>query len=210
MMKKVLAVIAVLMLSSPAFAKVESKGKLILGANVDYGYTKIGLMSVSGDISADNGVIYGGGIKAGYGVFKSGIVYCGLEFQQKELATKIRDMSGNYKEKFTQKFLDIPLAYRFLVGPMYADLGGFYGVRAGDMKYKDTGASTGSGTIDKKYTNDDYGVLLGIGGLIPVGDNGAIDIGLKAKAGYSYILDTPGNKLGCWSAALSVGYLVMF
>ncbi len=208
-MKKWLSVLMVLLFAGPAFAKLDSKGKFVLGAAVDYGYTEIGMMSVYGRISGDYEHIYGAGITAGYGVFKSGIIYTGLEFQHRELAVNIEEVGGRYKETFRQDFIDIPLACRLLFGPCYVDLGGFYGVRAGDMKYKDTGYYSESGTVMKKYTNDDYGVLLGIGGIIPVGDNGGIEVGLKGKRGFSYIIDSPGYKLGCWSAALTVGYLTL-
>ncbi len=197
-----------------SYAKVDSAGKIMLGINADYGYTLTGTSEDTERVS-EIGTVYGIGLKAGYGIFESGIIYTGLELQNREIVVSDIEWDGfedqEYKMHFTQKYLEIPAAYRFLFWSMYADLGGFYSLRIGDMKFKETGYYSDSGTIPEKITNDDYGLLLGIGGLIPVGDSGGIDIGLKMKFGFAWVIDN-GNtfQLQCSSLVLTVGYASFF
>lgn len=183
----------------------------MLSINGDLGYTSTELGS--SDKLSYFGIAGGIGLKAGYGIFESGIIYTGLELQERELVVLdagYDEVKFKWQEHFTQKYLEIPLAYRFLFWSMYADLGGFYSLRVGDMKYKETGHYTGSGTISEQYTNDDYGYFLGIGTLIPVGENW-IDIGLKMKAGYPWVVDDGSTyQLRCTSLGLTVGYTAFF
>lgn len=213
-MKKIVLVMAFLLFAVTSYAKVNSAGKIMLGINGDYGYT-LTAMSEGTERGSYIGTVYGVGLKAGYGIFESGIIYTGLELQNREIVVSNIYWDGSkdqkYYDHFTQKYLEIPAAYRFLFWSMYADLGGFYSLRIGDMKFKETGYYSDSGTIPEKITNDDYGLLLGIGGLIPVGDSGGIDIGLKMKFGFAWVIDN-GNtfQLQCTSLGLTIGYTTFF
>jgi hypothetical protein len=90
----------------------------------------------------------------------------------------------------------------------YADFGGYYGFRIGNMKWKSGGQSD---TLSKSDTNDDYGVLLGFGYLIPMEENSCIDIGLKSKYCIPWSVDTPGYKASNGlSLTINVGYITYF
>jgi hypothetical protein len=213
LMKKIIVMLAVFFITGTAFAKVNSEGKMMLGVNGDYGFTLTG-MSSSTDGESSIGKTYGIGLKAGYGIFKSGIVYGGLELQQRELVIKEYYWDGSsdraYKDHYTQKYLDVLAAYRILFGPMYADFGGFYGIRVGSMKSKQTGYFSDSDTVPKKYTKNDFGLLLGIGTLIEIGETSGIDIGLKIKYGTTWVIDSNNFKLQCQTAVLTAGYTTFF
>jgi hypothetical protein len=77
-MKQFLVVIAaVFVFTGTAFARINPEGKVMLGANGDFGYTKSN--PDSPDAKSDYHDTHGIGLKAGYGVFSNGIVYSGLE-----------------------------------------------------------------------------------------------------------------------------------
>ncbi len=209
-MKKCFVVIAVLfILSGTALAKMNPEGKVMLGANGDFGFTITGIDMDDNNYSSYYGKTYGLGFKAGYGIFNSAIIYSGLEIQQRELVVEYSDGSESWKEYYTQKYLDFPLAFRVLFGSMYADFGGYYGMRVGNMKSKITGNDSESGTVDNKYTKNDYGLLLGIGGIIQINDNSGIDIGLKTKFGFPWVIDAPGFKISCYSMVITFGYVMI-
>jgi hypothetical protein len=208
--KKSVAVIAVMLFlsGSAVFAGVEAKGKTMVSVNGDYGFTYPG-GSASSAYSADIGTNYGFGAKVGYGIFAKGIVYCGLEYQSKELGLKGDLFGDTWDEKYTQKYVDISGAYRFLFGSMYADLGLYYGVRLGKMKWKATGDITGSETSSSN-THNDFGMLMGIGFLIPVGDSAGIDIGLKIKGGLVDVYSDDAVKIRNRTVALTAGFAKFF
>jgi len=175
---------AFLLFAGTSYTKVNSAGKIMLGINGDYGYT-LTAMSEGTERGSDIGTVYGIGLKAGYGIFESGIIYTGLELQNREIVVYNIYWDGSkdqkYYDHFTQKYLEIPAAYRFLFWSMYADLGGFYSLR------------------------------IGIGGLIPVGDSGGIDVGLKLKFGFPWVIDNGSTfQLQCSSLVLTVGYATFF
>jgi hypothetical protein len=74
------------------------------------------------------------------------------------------------------------------------------------MKYSVSGDASGSGTVDKKYTNDDYGLLIGIGFLISVGDNSTIDLGFRSKWGFPYVVDAGNMQIKSSTLELTVGF----
>jgi hypothetical protein len=214
MIKQFLVVIAaVFVFTGTAFAKLDPEGKKMLGVNWDFGFTSSGVTygeGVYAEADSEFGKTYGAGFNAGYGLFSSSIVYCGFELLQNELIVKVKDGSNSWKEYYSQKYLDIPIAYRVLFASMYADFGGYYGIRMGNMRYKYTGYYSESGNVEKKYTKNDYGLLFAIGGIIQVDDNSGIDLGLKTKYGIPYVIEFSDYKSGCWSAALTLGYMTLF
>jgi hypothetical protein len=119
-------------------------------------------------------------------------------------------MYGTYNVHYTQKYIDIPLAFRLLFGPMYADFGGYYGIRAGKMKWKDSDGE--SGTVSKSVTKNDYGLLLGLGGIISTGEIGGVDIGFKIKYGFAKVIDSSEDdfKLSSSSLCFTIGYNFVF
>jgi opacity protein-like surface antigen len=199
-MKRLVVVLAVFMLAgSAAFAAPDVNGKMMLGVNGDYGLNFIGGSLPEGS-SSGAAITYGLGAKAGYGITSWGMVYGGLEYQYRNL--KMENTGGGSNE-LEQKYIDMLASFRFFFSSMYADTGLFYGIRVGDM-------TNNGDSFPKSYTKNDFGLLLGLGFLIPIGESMKIDLGLKFKVGIANAVDAPGAQIKSRTAALTAGCAMFF
>jgi hypothetical protein len=206
-MKKLLGVVVVFMLAGSAvFARMDVSGKFMLGINGDAGITILG-GTIPGNYEEANGPSYGVGLKAGYAVSNWGVLWGGAGYLHNEL--HLDDISSGETLKFKQNYIDLNLAFRFLFWKMYADVGALYGIRYGDMKYSYSDGS-GSGTVEKKYTKNMVGFLIGLGFLIPIGDSFAIDLGTKVKNSMNYSIDNGYFKISQGMFAFTAGFVKYF
>jgi hypothetical protein len=208
-MKKSIVALALVCTAGSAYAQ-DVKGKMILGVNAD-----LGASYTTGDVesgySSETDFAYSLGLWFGYGIRDSGMIIAGVEYAYKPLFLKYsyNGISGNYTLK--QSYLDIDLAYRILLlSPVYFDLGSYYGVRIGDMKYKGTGGLSGSGTIKDGKNGDklsnDFGLLLGAGYLLAFNDKVNFDFGIKIKYGFLDVYqDNTVTKLRNVTGAITLG-----
>jgi hypothetical protein len=194
---------------SAAFAAPDVNGKMMFGVNGDFG-TTIVAGTVPSDTSGGIGKNYGFGVKAGYGVSEWGMLWGGVGLLHNEIKLKYDDsiygVSGT--ETYKQNYIDIDLAFRFLFNIMYLDAGLYYGIRSGNMKWKDS--NFGSTTIEKKYTKNITGLLLTFGFLIPVSDSSAVDVGLKTRWGSNYAVSGGAYKLRPSMLGITAGYVMYF
>lgn len=192
-MKKLLVAVGILCIAFTAFAQEESlAGKSIISGQFGLGFTYPG-GKVPSDYSADTGTCYSFGVQYLYGLTDTGMIFGGLDYAYKPLVLKCEgDLYGysySITDKYNAAYYDINFGYRMYMGSLFVDLGGYYGIMSGDMKNKWSGDTSGSETVESKYTNNDYGIILGIGYNIAINEKVSIDLGARIKGGLSNVYD---------------------
>ena len=178
MIKIISAMAAFLFITSDGFAALRTinpESKVMISANGNLGGNYAG--------KADIGWSYGGGLTAGYGILGGSILYTSFEFQYRDFL-RYEKVAGQTSRLITysQKYLDIVLAHRYLFKIFYFDAGAYYGKRIGEMTYEYREHIKG-GSVPDKYTHDDYGFIFAFGVLLPFGDRYATDLNVKTKFG---------------------------
>jgi opacity protein-like surface antigen len=210
-MKKLVVAMAIILVAGSAYAQ-SVKGKTMLGFQGDFGFS-----STSGKVPTgyDTGsaASYAIGAKFGYGVTDGSMLMMGVGYAYRALPLTFSYYGASGDLTFKQSYIDIDLEWRILFTYLYLDLGMYYGIRAGDMKYSATGdvASVmgSSGTIKSGNgitLSNDYGLILGIGHLFAINENVAIDLEGKYRMGFAKVYKVDGgSELSNDALLLSLG-----
>ena len=177
------------------------------GCGITYPFAEIHGM---GNQTLTVGFSYSAGVKTGLFLFDYGALVFGIDYAVKEFSADQTYIIYPLKTSYSFSFVDLLLGFHGQYRFIYAEIGPFFGIKAGKWREVNKLANIKyTRSSYEKWRHNEVGLYFAAGFLVAVMDDVSIDIGIKYKMSFINAYDNI-NKYKTTQALITIGITYRF